>query len=213
MRRVLINRQRLREVLWGATAAVTVVLAIIGYREARWRWRDAERQRINLQNILLPRWWAFSLADKQQPNRHSEDAVAELVNAPWMGTWAVPELTPPVHGQDGVLTSPAWVMLHIFSTPTVKGAEWRNFLRRVSPLLKVPRDYRHLIEVKFVIGYPEDDESSPWAPRRNLDREQKLHGDLVLLEGLLAGENMNHGKTIAWVQHLGRSGREAQWVM
>jgi hypothetical protein len=49
---------------------------------------------------------------------------------------------------------------------------------------------------------------------REMIVEQREFGDLIRLEGLHHGENMNQGKTIEWMRWVGREGgRESQWVM
>lgn len=195
---------------WALAAFGALFIAIAIFRDIKWALHDTQRQRFNLYNVILPQRLAFALADWENPERSSQPAVPELLAAPWMGTWPIPHLTSP-RRENGTLVSPAWVMIHVFSTPSAEGAETRAYLRSMSPLLNVPPDFRHLIEVKFVMGYIIGEN---WLQREALDREQAKHGDLLFLTGLHDGENMNNGKTIQWIQYLGtQSVREAQWVM
>lgn len=202
---------RTRPRLLLALQLLSLITLISLIHQIWWRWKDTYRQRANLWGHVLPQSLAFRIADSINDHRHTGAVVPALLEAPWMGSWPIPHLSAPVY-QKGTLTSPALLMMHIFSTPTADGVERRRFMRSLSPLHNVPPEWRHLVEVKFVLGYPED--GGKWISRATLDREQQKHGDLVLLEGLLGGENMNEGKTIQWIEYLGtQSQREAQWVV
>ncbi|GFZ46867.1 hypothetical protein JCM24511_04087 [Saitozyma sp. JCM 24511] len=115
--------------------------------------------------------------------------------------------------------TPAWVMLHIFSMPTKEARRRRDLIRRYHPLQAVPEGYRHLVELKFVLGRPpprgnETEDEWAWEDDRALQREEETHGDLLHLEGLKGGENMNEGKSWEWIRHVGREGaRPAWWVL
>jgi hypothetical protein len=60
----------------------------------------------------------------------------------------------------------------------------------------------------------ETEDEWAWEDDRALQREEETHGDLLHLEGLKGGENMNEGKSWEWVRHVGREGaRPAWWVL
>jgi hypothetical protein len=62
--------------------------------------------------------------------------------------------------------------------------------------------------MKFVLGRSEDEE---WE--KQLDIEAAEYGDLVRLDNLFDGENMDHGKSARWIRYVGREGgRKAWWV-
>jgi len=47
-----------------------------------------------------------------------------------------------------------------------------------------------------------------------IEREDETYGDLIRLERLKNGENMNNGKSLEWVRWIGREGaREANWLL
>lgn len=82
----------------------------------------------------------------------------------------------------------------------------------------MPQIYQHLVEIKFVLGYPNEEESKTreyQEEEREIGREALEHEDLLRLEGLEGGENMDHGKTLEWVRWVGREGgeRAAWWVI
>lgn len=124
-----------------------------------------------------------------------------------------------VAGGEVDIETPAWVMLHIFSMPTKEARRRRDLIRRYHPLQAVPEGYRHLVELKFVLGRApprgnETDDEWVWEDDEALQREEETHGDLLRLEGLKGGENMNEGKSWEWVRHVGREGaRPAWWVL
>ncbi|RSH95830.1 hypothetical protein EHS25_000923 [Saitozyma podzolica] len=148
--------------------------------------------------------------------------------APWAGAWEIPNLRPPDGGYQGGGSAsgsdidaehPALVMLHIFSMPSQTSRRRRDLIRRYSPLLSVPPEYRHLVELKFVLGHPqmrrnETEDEWGWDAEATLAQEQDVHGDLLRLDGLHRGENMNEGKSWEWLRHVGREGgRKAWWVL
>jgi hypothetical protein len=141
----------------------------------------------------------------------------------WPGSFDTPVLPPLDAGNRSTIDSdpqaPAFLMLHIFSMPTETARRRRSFIRRHHPLLSVPDSHRHLIEVKFVLGRFERSDAEAKAKvieaeEAAIDEEARVEGDLVRLEDLKGGENMDQGKTLAWIRWVGRDGgRQAQWVM
>lgn len=205
MRVPLILRPFALRVRW---IALALLLASAWY--CRRLWRDTDRQRINLYSAVLPTPLANHLADKNWPEPKTHRVHPSLFHAPWAGSWAVPELTAPRY-ENGTLVSPALLMLHVMSTPSAAGTARRAFLRDVGVLNTVPPEFRHLVELSFVLGYPEDGDK--WTHRAELDAEQAEHGDLFFLHGLVNGENMNEGKTVAWMEAVPARPRTAQFVM
>jgi hypothetical protein len=102
-------------------------------------------------------------------------------------------------------------------------------IRTYSLLEAIPHRFRHLIEVKFVLGRTvvtredfasaaaaESSEKEVWEEEMMIEQEQGDYGDLLRLDGLWHGENMNQGKTMDWVERVsGGEGeeREAWWVL
>ncbi|OXL09512.1 hypothetical protein C348_02258 [Cryptococcus neoformans Gb118] len=153
--------------------------------------------------------------------------IPGLRSARPMEEWDVPLLTNPSYAPDpsdtsnAILTSPALLMLHIFSTPTPESRARRSLIRSTaSPLLFIPPQYRHLVELKFILGRPTpivgSSSASPlWneTEEQMVDAEDKMYGDLVRLEGLEDGENLNKGKTWEWIRWVGTRERVGWWVM
>ncbi|WVW81846.1 hypothetical protein I302_103844 [Kwoniella bestiolae CBS 10118] len=156
--------------------------------------------------------------------------VEGLRNARWMGEWKIPNLTPPnyksLFSNNGngnqVLASPAILMLHIFSTPTEGSRKRRMLIRELGLMEAVPEEYRHLVEIKFVLGInseakegeDEDKHRIGLEEEKEIDTEMKMYGDLIRLRLLENGENMNNGKSWEWLRYVGREGgRKAWWVM
>jgi len=159
--------------------------------------------------------------------------IVELRRAPWPGSFGVPELGTAT-GEE-VLTwngtgfdrtrspeiGPAFLMLHIFSMPNEASRTRRALIRKYHPINSVPLAYRHLVEIKFVIGFNEikedtSSEARKWFEKEEMEMEleEREFGDLIRLKGLKGGENMNQGKTLGWMRWVGREGgRESQWVM
>lgn len=189
---------------------------------------------------LLHPWISPLLPLHRHVPNHPPDPIQELLNATWPGAWPVPKLTTPQYDDDGgrrELVSPALVMLHIFSTSSAKSRARRALIRRNHPLRSVPRAYRHLVEVKFVLGYPpslargkeDEHDSDPTlgkmvgrdtvpedvlAEEREIKQEMEEFGDIVRLKGLVGGDNMNLGRTPRWIEYVCRTGgREAWWVL
>lgn len=180
----------------------------------RWYWNYAAAIHPLLLYIMPPGKWG--------PIDRPPRWVQEIHDAPWMGEWDVPELSPPVfqrpgdgEPQQGQLTSPALVKLHVFSTAFPGARAKRDLIRRLSPLLNIPVPYRHLVELRFVLGHAEDgDGGVDEAAEAMLAEEQNEHGDLIRLH-IAHGENMNEGKTLDWIRAVGTGqdgGREAWWL-
>ncbi|RSH91486.1 hypothetical protein EHS25_009785 [Saitozyma podzolica] len=140
--------------------------------------------------------------------------VQEVYDAPWMGEFDLPQLSSPRY-HEGKLVSPALVKLHVFSTVTAKSREKRFLIRRLSPLNSIPKAYRHLFELKFVLGHA-------YKPNWDVDeemesllaQEQEEYGDLVRLN-LVHGENLREGKILDWMRAAGTGddgGRAAWWL-
>jgi len=87
--------------------------------------------------------------------------------------------------------------------------------RELSPLLNIPAPYRHLIELKFVLGHAyRGDWSVDEEMEASLGEEQAVYGDLMRLD-LEHGENLREGKILDWIHAVGSGedgGREAWWV-
>lgn len=151
--------------------------------------------------------------------------IPEIYDAPWMGTWELPKLSKPVYRHKTVpstlenppspLLSPAIVKLHVFSTVWPKAQAKRQLVRELSPIYQIPCEYRHLIEVKFVLGHAYkanwevDDEIEA-----SLKEEQERYGDLIRLN-ITHGENLREGKILDWMRAAGSGtdgGRPAWWL-
>jgi hypothetical protein len=151
--------------------------------------------------------------------------VPEIYDAPWMGTWKLPKLSKPVRRHDTSksalenpppsLLSPAIVKLHVFSTVWPKAQAKRRLIRELSPIYQIPCQYRHLIEVKFVLGHAY---KANWHVdeeiEASLKEEQDKYGDLVRLN-ITHGENLREGKILDWMRAAGSGsdgGRPAWWL-
>ncbi|EIW73324.1 hypothetical protein TREMEDRAFT_73046 [Tremella mesenterica DSM 1558] len=142
------------------------------------------------------------------------EALTDLLAAPWAGSWKLPPLGSinnqryTQDGQEGVL-----LKLHVFSTPHISASKRRRLIREYSPMHYIPREYRHLIEFNFVLGRLPLIENV--MDPVELKKEQEEYGDMIFLDGLKGGENMNDGKTLDWVKAVGRgkAGKEAWWVV
>lgn len=177
-----------------------VVYVLNQYTPASWHgiWNTADQSRVR---------WTTKCAP----------VVPGVHAAKWAGGWDTPVLYKPV-GED---VGPALLMLHIFSIPTAASRQRRELIRYHHPLFAIPEEYRHLVDVKFVIGYPREEcrgrvneaRCPGVAEEERAIAEEEKHGDLIRLEGLKDGENMDEGKTWEWMRYIGREGgREAQWV-
>jgi hypothetical protein len=180
----------------------------------RWYWNYAAAIHPVLLYIMPPGKWGSI----DRPPRW----VQEIHDAPWMGEWELPELSPPLferrgndEAQQEQLTSPALIKLHVFSTAFPGARAKRDLIRRLSPMLNIPLPYRHLVELKFVLGHAEDgDGGVDEAVEALLAEEQNERGDLIRLR-IAHGENMNEGKTLDWIRAVGTGqdgGKEAWWL-
>lgn len=116
------------------------------------------------------------------------------------------------------LSSPAIIKFHVYSTATQeKSRVKRDLIRRLSPIYQVPPEYRHLIDVKFVLGYNYLD---TWGLPLNETTESKIReeerefGDILRLPGLWRGENLRDGKLPQWIRDVGqgKDGRDAWYL-
>ena len=156
--------------------------------------------------------WVVTISPNDAPS-----LIPELLSARWCGSWLIPILSPPtfIYEQDReIITSPVVLMLHVFSTSSTRSRERRQLLREAG-VYDVTRAYRHLLEVKFILGRPLPPLSaSEEAEEDEIAMETAKYGDIVRLDGLVGGENMNRGKTWSWIRHVGREGgRQAWWVI
>lgn len=133
----------------------------------------------------------------------------ELLAAPPLDSWNIPSL------QDGSTL----LTLHVFSTGTKKSRERREFIRSHSPLNLLPPELRRWVEMKFILGRPDPEkveEKEVVEEEIEIEKESERWGDVVRLEGLRGGDNMNQGKSWEWAKFVGkrREGqREAQWYL
>jgi hypothetical protein len=69
----------------------------------------------------------------------------------------------------------------------------------------------HQVEIKFILGYPSVDTDE--REEEEIKRETAEHGDIIRLEGLVRGDNINEGKTWEWLRWVGgRTDKRARWV-
>lgn len=141
---------------------------------------------------------AFNVEDVEYPSnlempitggdRRPPIFVKELLDAPPMQTWTPPRL------EDGN----AFILLHVFSTSSSESRARRTLRRQYSPLHVIPEHYRHLVEMIFVLGYPDiETRNHPEVIREEeeIKREMELYGDMVRLDGLYNGDNVDEGKS------------------
>jgi hypothetical protein len=116
------------------------------------------------------------------------------------------------------LKSPAIIKFHVFSTAvSEKSYVKRQLIRRLSPMYQIPPEYRHLVDIKFVMGYNYLD---TWGPPLNETMESKIreeereYGDILRLPGLWRGENLRDGKILQWIRDVGegKDGRDAWYL-
>lgn len=136
--------------------------------------------------------------------------VEELLDAPYMDIWDIPPLSAPsCPGNILPPGAPLLFALYAFTGVEPRFKVQRDLFRQYSPLKTVPAEYRHLFEVKFAMGRSLDPEQE-----KALDQEQAEHGDLVRLDGLINGENMDSGKSLHWLRWAGLNGtRPAYWTL
>ena len=174
----------------------------------RWYWNYAVSFH-PLVAYLLPsgRWYPVDYPPRWVP---------EIYDAPYMADWDVPLLTPANYqDQPRSLVSPAILKLHIFSTPTGNSSITRRLIRSISPLFSLPPEYRHLVDMKFVFGYPMIDGRIHEGLQEGIGVEQRTYGDILQLKGLKNGENLREGKILDWIRTVGMGedgGREAWWL-
>lgn len=162
-------------------------------------------------------WWAPVDAGELGPPRFVEGLLA----APWPGSWPVPVPQIRLNASSdlgvGADIGPAWVAIYIFSTSTSASRARRALIRSHHPHLTLPPALQHLVEVKFILGGPRPPDagaaSGTEEEEDDIARESQEHGDIVRLQGLVRGDNMNEGKSWEFLRWAGSEGREAQWVL
>lgn len=121
------------------------------------------------------------------------------------------------------LSNPVIAKLHVYSDALRESSfEKRKMIRKYSPLLSLPVQFRHLIEVKFVIGtniIREEGHKDFGEINKEfeemLDEEQRMYGDLFRIPNLKNGENLRDGKILDWIHAVGNGldgGRES-WFL
>lgn len=102
---------------------------------------------------------------------------------------------------------PLLLSLHIFSNARFNAqfAKLRRNIIRRTILMGVPHMYRHLVEVKFIMG-------RSWDPAQETlhDREEKNSGDMIRLS--MPDGDGERGKAAEWMRLVGGQ-RVAQWVV
>jgi len=66
------------------------------------------------------------------------------------------------------------------------------------------------------MGYPAADrrlDADVVAEEERIEEETKRYGDVVRLEGLAGGENMNQGKSWEWIRWAGKREQESLWTL
>ena len=91
----------------------------------------------------------------------------------------------------------------------------RNMIRKVSPLNDLPYEYRHLVEMRFVLGHhllPNGEVDM--VVEEGLRIEQEERGDILQLHHLKHGNCLREGKFLYWLQATEQPGeRDAWWTM
>ena len=198
----------------------------------RWYWNWEVSFHPIIAYIVPPAWWSRSL--NWEPTYFQE-----INDAPYMGTFQLPELSRPTWGnvtqhhgywyhdshpnfgqspplrED--LTSPVILKLHVFTSSVHDGKrEKRDLIRKVDPRLRLPKAYRHLVELKFVMGHAyRSDWSVDEEKEMALEEEQREHGDLLRLPHLFHGENLREGKILDWIEYVGsgQDGGRPAWYL
>ena len=191
----------------------------------RWYWNYVVGMMPPLANVLPAAW---------DPVRNEPRFIPEIFDAPWMGTWTLPELSAPVRNASwphhtypnhlshfvspSAYISPSIVKLHVFSKAckSDEGAGTkRQLIRTLHPARSVPPELAHLIELKFIVGHARRPDGTPDEEvERSLDAEQAEYGDLIRLN-LKNGENLREGKILDWVHAVGSGndgGRPSWWL-
>lgn len=184
----------------------------------RWEWNYIISWHPSLRHVIPPGPWGTF--------EHSEPPIwiHEIYEAPHMSTWPTPQLSAPTYHSSGVdlishgpplYSSPSLLKLHIFSTIRNTSRPKRDIIRRLSPIYTIPEQYRHLVEVKFVMGKPTLPNGDLDVKKQaQFDAEQKKHGDLFQLD-LKHGENLREGKILDWIRAVGDGedgGRDSHWL-
>ncbi|KAK4685573.1 hypothetical protein P7C73_g4576, partial [Tremellales sp. Uapishka_1] len=192
-----------------AAVYCTLWILNLGWR-GRWHWNYAVALHPALAYVIPKGDWT---SPTDPPHW-----VQEIYDAPWMGDFDVPHLSPRVYSFTSSyhLASPVILKLHIISTVSTESRQKRHLIRRLSPLFTIPSPYRHLIELKFVLGHAyRADGSVDDAVEAALAEEQDSYGDLLRLN-LTHGENLRGGKILDWIRAVGTGldgGREAWWLV
>ena len=172
----------------------------------RWYWNYLVSFHPAIAYVLPPGTWE---------NPPDEVSFFEpIYKARYMGKWPFPQLSPPTYAWingSHVLTSAAIVKIHIFSTPNEEAAEKRNLIRQLSPLLNLPEAYRHLVEIRFVLGHHLKDGRPDPEVEKGIEMERRTYGDILQLEGLKDGDNLRQGKFLRWLQATVREGERPAW--
>ncbi|OCF40731.1 hypothetical protein I317_05426 [Kwoniella heveanensis CBS 569] len=214
-----------------AFLSLLILIPLIHYTlDVRSHWQQLpEHHRWNMALENTPTWvqpYVGQVLKNPAGMMGPPSVVSELRNAPWAGGWNTPKLVSPEYryvptsrGIQMHLISPAFVMLHIFSTSSAGSRKRRHFIRELGLTGAIPEKFRHLVEIKFVMGLQrpqEGHEGSKEAEEqeKEIARENELFGDIVRLRELEGEENMNHGKSWEWLRYVGREGgRKAWWVL
>lgn len=91
----------------------------------------------------------------------------ELISAPALDTWRTPVVSPHPGGT-------SLLLLHVFSTISPESRVRRALIRRLGLLRHVHERYRHLVEINFVLGYPDPEKMAVVAYG---DAAAEFHGD------------------------------------
>jgi hypothetical protein len=215
LRRLLTTRRSRVAITSVFFTAILIHLSLSRFNAWHEKFKTIPKEhRYNLLMEWTPRW-AKSWLDWYEPDIYREvdspPYVPELLDATWMGNFPVPELQPPKCGtKKGEVSkdTPLLLTIYIFSTVNPEHNPKRSTVRQFHPLLSVPPEYRHLIDVKFVVGRSADPEVEA-----ALDKEEAEFGDLVRLDGLKNLENRDNGKATRWLIWAGKYGRPSQWIL
>lgn len=87
--------------------------------------------------------------------------------------------------------SPRLLSLHIFSISSPSSRRRRYRIRRLSLIARIQPKYRHVVEIKFILGYPpavQRDNDDVIAEEKEIQEEMKEYDDIVRLNHLFGGE-------------------------
>lgn len=130
-----------------------------------------------------------------------------LLAAPSLASW---------HLSTSSTLAPKLLSLHIFSTSSPGSRTRRSLIRHHTPVGFVHPDFKEMVEIKFIMGYPAADrrlDADVVAEEERIEEEMKRYGDMVRLEGLAGGENMNQGKSWEWIRWAGKREQETMWSL